>query len=193
MATDEFSQTSLDIINNHIQRITEIVRQMSTFARPDPTNVKLSQVNDIVKSSLDLMRLDKRMKSTIEIVQSLDPGLPKIMVDEGQISQVFINIILNALDAMPDGGTLSVTTRRGASDEGTASVIIQFADTGIGIPPGNLEKIFDPFYTTKDPGKGTGLGLALSYNIIKKFGGDIQVDSRENAGSTFTILLPEER
>ncbi len=193
MATDEFSQSSLDIINNHIQRITEIVRQMSTFARPDPTNIKLNQINDIVKSSLDLMRLDKRMKSTIEIVQSLDPGLPKLLVDEGQISQVFINIILNALDAMPDGGTLSVTTRRGTTDEGRASVIIQFADTGIGIPPGNLEKIFDPFYTTKDPGKGTGLGLALSYNIIKKFGGDIQVDSRENAGSTFTILLPEER
>jgi signal transduction histidine kinase len=191
MANDEFTQSSLDIINNHIQRITEIVRQMSTFARPDSTNIKPAQVNDVVKSSLDLMRLDKRMKSTIQIVQALDPDLPKIMIDEGQMSQVFINIILNALDAMPDGGTLTVATRRGKDEQGHGMILVLFTDTGVGIPKSDLEKIFDPFYTTKEPGKGTGLGLALSYNIVRKFKGDITVESQEGAGSTFTIILPE--
>jgi signal transduction histidine kinase len=165
---------------------------MSTFARPDSTNIKLAQVNDIVNASLDLMRLDKRMKSTIEIVQALAPDLPKIMLDEGQLSQVFINIILNALDAMPEGGTLKVATGRHQDERGRSWIMVHFTDTGTGIPSDDLKKIFDPFYTTKDPGKGTGLGLALSYNIIKKFNGDITVESREGAGSTFTIILPEE-
>lgn len=193
MATDEFSQTSLDIINNHIKRITEIVRQMSTFARPDSANIRPVQINDVMKSSLDLMRLDKRMKSTIKIVQSMDPGLPKIMADEGQMSQVFINIILNALDAMPDGGTLTVSSRRETDERNATVVAVRFTDTGTGITKEDLEKIFDPFYTTKEPGKGTGLGLALSYNIVKKFNGEITVESLPGAGSTFTILLPEER
>ena len=113
MATDEFSQNSLDIINTHIQRITDIVRRMSNFARADSLNIKPTQINDVLNSTLDLMRLDKRMKSTIEIEMHLDPHLPETMIDEGQISQVFINIILNALDAMPDGGRLAVTTRQG--------------------------------------------------------------------------------
>jgi PAS domain S-box-containing protein len=193
MATDEFSQSSLDIINNHIQRITDIVRQMSTFSRPDSTNIKYVQLNDILRSSLDLMRLDKRMKSTIEIAVNLDPDLPKTMIDEGQISQVFINIVLNALDAMPEGGKLSVATRRGTDDHGRDSLFIELADTGVGIPADDIEKIFDPFYTTKEAGKGTGLGLAISYNIVKRYKGDIKVESRIGKGTTFTLVLPVEK
>jgi PAS domain S-box-containing protein len=190
MASDEFTQSSLDIINNHIQRITEIVRQMSTFARPDPTNIKPVQVNDILKSSLDLMRLDKRMKSTIDIAVNLDPEMPKTVLDEGQIAQVFINIILNALDAMPEGGTFSVTSRHGLNDQGQDMIFIDFRDSGTGIPAADLERIFDPFYTTKEAGKGTGLGLSVSYNIVKRFKGDIKVMSELGKGTTFTIILP---
>jgi signal transduction histidine kinase len=193
MATDEFSQNSLDIINNHIQRITEIVRRMSTFSRADALNVKFTQLNDVLNSTLDLMRLDKRMKSTIEIAVSLDPTLPKTMVDEGQMSQVFINIILNALDAMPEGGKLSVTTRQDRDDQGRESIMIEFSDTGSGIPERDLQKIFDPFYTTKEVGKGTGLGLSLSYNIVKRFKGDIKVESETGKGTIFTIMLPIEK
>jgi PAS domain S-box-containing protein len=193
MATDEFSQNSLDIINNHIQRITEIVRRMSTFSRADALNVKFTQLNDVLNSTLDLMRLDKRMKSTIEIAVSLDPTLPKTMVDEGQMSQVFINIILNALDAMPEGGKLSVTTRQDRDDQGRESIMIEFSDTGSGIPAHDLQKIFDPFYTTKEVGKGTGLGLSLSYNIVKRFKGDIKVESETGKGTIFTIMLPIEK
>ncbi|MHB8843441.1 MAG: sensor histidine kinase [Nitrospirota bacterium] len=190
MASDEFTQSSLDIINNHIRRITEIVRQMSTFARPDPTNIKPVQVNDILTSSLDLMRLDKRMKSTIDISVNLDPAMPKTVLDEGQIAQVFINIILNALDAMPDGGTFSVTSRHGANDQGQNTIFIEFRDSGTGILPADIERIFDPFYTTKEAGKGTGLGLSVSYNIVKRFKGDIKVTSEPGKGTAFTIILP---
>jgi two-component system NtrC family sensor kinase len=193
MATDEFSQNSLDVINNHIQRITEIVRRMSTFSRADSMNTKYIQINEILTSTLDLMRLDKRMKSTIEIGGALDPDLPKTMIDEGQISQVFINIILNALDAMPDGGKLTVTTRHGKDDHGHDTIMISFADTGIGIGKVELEKIFDPFYTTKEVGKGTGLGLSVSYNIVKRFKGDIKVESEPGKGTVFTIILPVEK
>jgi len=192
MATDEFSQSSLDTINTHIQRITEIVRQMSTFSRPGSMNIKNLQVNDILNSSLDLMRLDKRMKSNIEIVVNTEPDLPRTMIDEGQISQVFINIILNAMDAMPDGGTLTVSTHGDRDDHDRDALFISIADTGIGIPAEEVEKIFDPFYTSKEAGKGTGLGLAVSYSIVKRFKGDIKVESTTDKGTTFTIILPIE-
>ena len=192
MATDEFSQNSLDVINNHIQRITEIVRRMSTFSRADSLNIKYVQINEILSSTLDLMRLDKRMKSTIEIGGALDPDLPKTMIDEGQISQVFINIILNALDAMSDGGKLTVTTRHGKDDQERDVIMVAFTDTGIGISKAELQKIFDPFYTTKEVGKGTGLGLSVSYNIVKRFKGDIKVESEPGKGTVFTIILPVE-
>jgi PAS domain S-box-containing protein len=190
MATDEFAQSSLDTINNHIQRITEIVRQMSAFSRPGATNIKMHQVNDILRSSLDLMRFDKRMKSTIEISIDLDPEVPKTMIDEGQIAQVFINIILNALDAMPGGGRLTVRSRHRLNEEGLDLISISFSDTGVGIPEADFAKIFDPFYTTKEAGKGTGLGLSVSYNIVKSFKGDIKVESSIGKGTTFTIILP---
>lgn len=190
MATDEFAQSSLDIINSHIQRITEIVRQMSAFSRPGEANIKLHQVNDILKSSLDLMRFDKRMKSTIEIAVDLDPGLPKTLIDEGQIAQVFINIILNALDSMPNGGKFTVRSSHGLNEDGLDVINCSFSDTGIGIPESDFAKIFDPFYTTKEAGKGTGLGLSVSYNIVKRFKGDIKVASQLGKGTTFTITLP---
>ncbi len=193
MATDEFSQNTLDIINNHIQRISDIVRRMSTFARADSLKIKAVQLNDVLQSTLDLMRLDKRMKNTIGFVSLFDPNLPQTMIDEGQVSQVFINIILNALDAMPEGGKLTVTTRQERNNLGKDSIVIEVADTGIGIPSEDLAKIFDPFYTTKEVGSGTGLGLSLSYNIIKRFKGDIRVESEVGRGTIFTIILPVEQ
>jgi PAS domain S-box-containing protein len=193
LTTDEFTQNSLDIINKHIQRITDIVRKMSTFARADSLNIQYVQLNDVLQSTLDLVRLDKRMKNTIEILVSFDPDLPKTMVDEGQMSQVFINIIFNALDAMPEGGRLNITTRRDHGESGKDSILIEFADNGIGISKQEFEKIFDPFYTTKEVGKGTGLGLSVSYNIIKRFNGEIKVESGDGKGTIFTIILPVEK
>jgi signal transduction histidine kinase len=189
---DEFTQSSLDVINTHIQRITDIVRRMATFARVDALNIREVQLNNVLKSTLDLMRLDKRMKSSVEIKVSLDPDLPKIMIDEGQMAQVFINIILNAFDAMPNGGGLKVESRLGEDDHSNASIIITFTDTGMGIPRSELQKIFDPFFTTKEAGKGTGLGLSLSYDIVKRFKGDIRVESTVGEKTVFAIFLPIE-
>jgi signal transduction histidine kinase len=94
---------------------------------------------------------------------------------------------------MPEGGKLSVNTRRGKDDQGRDAIVIEFADTGVGIPAGDIEKIFDPFYTTKEAGKGTGLGLAVSYSIIKRYKGDIKVESQPGKGTTFTLILPVEK
>lgn len=193
MATDDFSKNSLDIINNHIQRITDIVRRMSNFSRADAINIKSVQLNDVISSSLDLMRIDKRMKSSINISTQLDPALPETMIDEGQISQVFINIMINALDAMSEGGNLTVTTRQDLDDRGKKAIVIEFADTGAGISTQDLAKIFDPFYTTKELGKGTGLGLSLSYNIVKGLKGDIKAKSEVGRGTIFTIIIPIEK
>jgi PAS domain S-box-containing protein len=187
---DDFTKNSLDVINNHIQRITDIVRRMATFARADALNIREVQLNDVLNSTLDLMRLDKRLKGSVEITVDLDPGLPRIMIDEGQMSQVFINIILNAFDAMPNGGELKVESRLGEDDHGNKAIIITFVDTGTGIHRNELQKIFDPFFTTKEAGKGTGLGLSLSYDIVKRFKGDIHVESEVGKGTIFTILLP---
>ena len=190
MAKDQFTQNSLDIINTHIQRISEIVRRMATFARAETLNIKEVQLNTVLNSTIDLMRLDKRMKSDIEIATSLGADLPPIMIDEGQISQVFINIILNAFDAMPHGGILRIETWRGIDNQGRESVMISFADSGVGIAAEELQKIYDPFFTTKEAGKGTGLGLSLSYEIIKRFQGDINATSVVGNGTKFTISLP---
>ena len=166
---------------------------MATFARADALNIREVQLNDVLNSTLDLMRLDKRLKGSVEIKVSFDPNLPRIMIDEGQMSQVFINIILNAFDAMPNGGELKVETRLGKDDHGHEALIITLADTGMGIPRRELQKIFDPFFTTKEAGKGTGLGLSLSYDIVKRFKGDIHVESEVGKGTVFTILLPIEK
>lgn len=107
------------------------------------------------------------------------------MGDSQHIEQVIINLVLNAIDAMPRGGLLKISTSLKNS-----SAIVEIKDTGEGISPENIDKIFDPFFTTKEPGKGTGLGLSVSYNIIKEHGGNISVESEVNGGTKFTIAIP---
>jgi signal transduction histidine kinase len=123
----------------------------------------------------------------IEIIKRLDPNLPYVYGNAGQLKQVFMNIIVNAAEAMHGSGTLTITTSV-SPDRNT--VLIEFTDTGEGIPEENLTRIFEPFFTTKDVGKGTGLGLATSYGIIEEHGGRISVKSKVGEGTTFTIELP---
>ena len=125
----------------------------------------------------------RNVKTTLDIPENLPP----VFGDKQHLSQVFLNIILNAFDAMPGGGKLFIGVQR-ADDPGFLSVKI--TDTGSGIPEHIIGSIFDPFFTTKPTSKGTGLGLSVSLGIIRKHGGDIKVQSRENEGATFTILLP---
>ncbi|MBF0559041.1 MAG: cache domain-containing protein [Nitrospirae bacterium] len=183
--SDEFKRDSLDTISFHINRISGILKQLSGFTKMPGGELKPCSVNEIIDTSLDLIQYDKKAK-TITMMKELEDGLPEIAADANQLSQVFVNLILNAIDAMPDGGTLKVT-----SYVRDSVVAIQFRDTGTGIRKEDLGKIFDPFYTTKE--KGTGLGLAVSYNIIKKMNGLLTVDSELGKGTIFTIMLPVNR
>ncbi|MGO9015390.1 MAG: ATP-binding protein [Dissulfurispiraceae bacterium] len=181
---DTFKRESLETISFHVNRITEILKQLSGFTKIPSGESLLCMVNEIIDTALNLIRYDKKAKG-ISILKEFSSDLPEIVTDANQLSQVFVNLTLNAIDAMPDGGTLTV---RSFTRDG--SVAIQFQDTGIGIPKKDINKIFDPFYTTKE--KGTGLGLAVSYDIIKKMNGTLTVSSVAGKSTTFTILLPVE-
>lgn len=182
MDHDEFTTESLDTIAKHINRIADIVRQMSSFSKTRTTDLRHANIQNLVGQTLDLVKYDKRMKH-IAVDLNIPNGLPEVSVDETQLIQVLMNIILNAADAMPNGGTLDIMAR-GMDRELEISV----ADTGTGILPEYIEKIFDPFFTTKE--MGTGLGLAVSYNIIKSYQGDIVVENRPEGGTIFRVRLP---
>ncbi len=181
---DEFKRESLETILFHINRISGILKQLSGFTKMPVGEPKKCPVNDTIDTALNLIQYDKKAKN-ISIIKILSPDLPEIIADANQLSQVFVNLILNAIDAMPGGGTLTVK-----SFMLDGMIKIQFQDTGSGIRKEDISKIFDPFYTTKE--KGTGLGLAVSYNIIKKMNGLLTVESETDKGAAFTIMLPVE-
>ncbi|MBI5188400.1 MAG: hypothetical protein HZA07_04940 [Nitrospirae bacterium] len=182
MEFDDFTKESLDTIARHINRIADIVRQMSSFSKTTFPDIKPHNINELLNSTLELVKYDKRLKD-ININIEIPSNIPEVMVDGNQTIQVFMNIVFNAADAMPSGGALSIK----------ASVIdrdveVSFRDTGPGIPEEHIVRIFDPFFTTKE--KGTGLGLAVSYSMIKGFGGDITVDNAPEGGAIFKVRLP---
>lgn len=182
MENDQFKKESLETIYFHIGRIADILKQLSGFSKTPPVELKPWQINSLIESSLSLIQYDKRAKD-IAIIKDLRPDVPEITTDGNQLAQVIVNIILNAVDAMPKGGTLKI--RSMVKDN---SVVIDFEDTGTGILKENITRIFDPFFTTKE--KGTGLGLAVSYSIIRKLNGSLTVESEVDKGSRFVITLP---
>ncbi len=179
---DQFKKEGLETIYFHIERISETLKQLSNFTKMPFGEMQLSDINELIENTIKLIQYDKQAKKIV-ITKELSNSLPQIITNTNQLSQVFINLILNAIDAMPDGGKIFV--RSYIKDN---NIVIDFEDTGIGIPKENLLKIFDPFYTTKE--KGTGLGLAVSYNIIKKMNGMLTVDSEVRKGTVFKITLP---
>ncbi len=181
MDLGEFANESVNTISNHIQRIAMIVRDISRFSKPVAVSEGPVDVKEAVDSTVSLVRYDKRMKD-INLEIDIPKDFPPVYGDINQLIQVFTNLIFNAADAMPDGGSLVIRAQR----EGEKAVI-EFRDTGTGISLQDINRIFDPFFTTKE--KGTGLGLAVSYSIIKSFGGDILVESELGKGSTFRIVL----
>ncbi len=182
MDFDDFTKDALDTISKHITRIATIVRQMSSFSRTKAEEIKPFKVRELVSSTVDLVKYDKRTKK-VEMVIDIPDDLPEITVDGNQIVQVFMNLILNAADAMSEGGRLTITGRRVDGE-----VEIAFRDTGQGIKKEHMDRIFDPFFTTKD--RGTGLGLAVSYSIVRSFGGNILVESTPGEGSVFRVRFP---
>jgi signal transduction histidine kinase len=166
------------------QRSQKIVRNLLDFARESEMKTELFQAKNLIEEVLRLTSNQMKI-AKVKLRRQFADNLPAIHGDKTQLNQVLLNIVLNAVDAMPKGGVLTVKT--GISQE---FLKIDISDTGVGIPEHILNSIFDPFFTTKSTGKGTGLGLSVSLGIIRKHGGDIQVQSILNEGTTFTILLP---
>jgi PAS domain S-box-containing protein len=174
----------LEMALSETVRLSELLRKMLSFSRPDQEEKQAVDLNTVVDEIL-LLHEKQLQENDIKIKTSFAGELPPIMASKNQLRQVFLNLVANARDAMPDGGTLSVKTH---SDK--ANVKIEIGDTGIGIKEEHLKRIFDSFFTTKDSIKGVGLGLSVCYGFIKDLGGDIQVRSAVGTGTTFTITLP---
>ncbi len=181
---DEETGEKLKLISTQIQRITQVTKDMMDFARVRPAAKSTADVNVIIETSLRLASFDKSFQN-LRLKKDLTSNLPQVFADHDQLQQVFLNLFLNARDAMPDGGELLIKT-----SDSNGEIAIEIADSGSGIDQKNLKQIFDPFFTTKQPGKGTGLGLAVCYGIVTAHGGKIEVSSNDKSGTTFCVVLP---
>jgi two-component system NtrC family sensor kinase len=179
----------LELVNDLVgesERAQKIVRNLLDFARESEVELESHQVQDIVEETLRLASNQIRL-AKVKVQGEIEEHLPAVYGDRQQLEQVFLNLVLNALDAMPDGGTLRI---RLSNTEDREFVAIKFEDTGVGIPKQHLRDIFDPFFTSKKAAKGTGLGLSVSLGIVQRHGGDIRVESEVGKGTVFTVLLP---
>jgi len=185
---DRFSkEIALDYLakmESELTRSTSLVRNLLDFARQSPPKFSELDINEVINRSFELAAHSAELQH-VQVVKELDPSLPKTMADFAQLQQVCTNIIVNAIEAMPEGGNLTIRT---SANNGQVKIEVQ--DTGVGISTENLRKLFIPFFTTKRAVKGVGLGLAVSYGIIQRHRGRIEVQSKEREGTTFTIYLP---
>jgi two-component system NtrC family sensor kinase len=169
---------------NTVERAGTTVANLLDFTRRDESSFEEISVNDVLTRTANLMGNEITLNN-IKLDMKLEDNLPRVMGNVHNLQQVFLNLFLNAIQAMPDGGALTV--RSYVEDE---KIKIDVTDTGVGISPENLDKIFDPFFTTKEVGKGTGLGLSVSYGIIEKHHGQVIAHSEIGRGTTFSIMLP---
>jgi two-component system NtrC family sensor kinase len=185
---DEGCRSDLKVIIDETLRCREIVKGILDFARETKTERLPGDINKIITDLLSILEKHVNFQN-IRVKKQLSENLPEIYIDSNQIKSVINNLTVNAVDAMHDGGELTISTEY---DEDDNEVVVQVSDTGVGIKEENLTKIFDPFFTTKETGKGTGLGLAVTYGIVKRHNGTIRVDSSVGKGTTFTITFPVE-
>jgi len=173
----------LKLLDKGLRRIGGIVRQLLNFGRPQPLQYQSLKIDELIRECMALLELTGK---NIDLVLDLE-AKTEITVDGGALHQVLVNLGLNAIQAMPQGGRLTVTSR---IDEEQGRLRITVEDTGVGIPPEEIGRIFDPFYTTKGVGEGTGLGLSVSYSLVERMGGVISVQSEPGRGTLFTVELP---
>jgi two-component system NtrC family sensor kinase len=184
---DEQKSKLLEKIAKQTFRASEIVNSLLNFSRTSPTEFVEVDLNRVIRETLSLIE-HQLLKGGVEVRVSLDASLPAITGNAGKLQQVFLNLFLNARDAMLAGGMLAV---RSWSDNGLARIDV--ADNGEGIAPENLPRIYDPFFTTKGTRKGTGLGLSVTYGIVREHGGSIEVESQPGMGTRFHLELPVAR
>jgi two-component system sensor histidine kinase AtoS len=192
MSGDDSRREYLNRITKEIDRLNDLLKTFFSFAKPQNLNLVHCHIKDIINEIIPFLIKEIADKG-IRFIETYHPQLPKIQVDKTQIHQVFLNLFLNAIQAMPNGGELKIEASPilSTSVEGFKQNFIKvvISDTGRGIPPHIVQKIFDPFFTTKS--KGIGLGLSITYQIIKKHGGTVKVESQWEKGTSFIINLPE--
>jgi two-component system NtrC family sensor kinase len=185
MSPDESLGLIQDILVQS-ERAAEIVKGLLDFSRTEHPEFEALNISTVIQDTLKLVR-NQLTLSGINVEEDMPADLPPIYGENKSLQQVFLNLFINAIQAMLDGGTLGVRAR--LSGDGRW-MVIDVQDTGVGIDPEHLSQIFDPFYTTKQVGRGTGLGLSVTYGIVEKHGGHIEVKSRKGEGATFTVTLP---
>lgn len=183
---DEPARQNIEKIAIQANRCREIIRSLLDFSRQKKPQKTLTDINALLRRCISLVE-NQALFHNITIVQNLDESLPMIVVDPSQIERVFLNLIINAAEAMDGSGTLTLTTSYGLNAK---SIEIEVKDTGHGISLENMQRIFDPFFTTKEIGHGVGLGLAISYGIVKEHNGEITVESEAGKGARFIVNLP---
>jgi two-component system NtrC family sensor kinase len=184
----------MDLVIRETKRCAAIIKRLLDFAREKQPEKKFTDLNQIITDTVRIVEQPAHLRD-IEIVLDLDRSLPPIWIDADQIKQVIMNMVVNAQHAVEEKGNITIRTRRAldprvSAAEAKPMVAISVIDTGCGIPEKNLKRIFDPFFTSKDVGRGTGLGLSVSHGIVEAHGGLIEVESRVGEGSTFRIFLP---
>ncbi len=178
----------LKVIIDQTERCSRIVRGLLGFSRKTASEKANVDMNILIENTLSMVRNQAKFYNIAFDVQ-LDRTIPEVNVDPNQIQQVFLNLLINSADAMEEKGRIAISSRM-ADDDGNKFVELEFTDTGPGIPEDIRSRVFEPFFTTKPTGKGTGLGLAVSYGIIKKHDGQIFVKSEQGKGASFFIRLP---
>ena len=178
------TREKLNLISAQIERITQVTRGMTDFARTRPAARGDVDINRVVETALRLASFGEAFE-TLKVQTAFTNKLPHVFADEDQLQQVFLNLFLNARDAMPDGGSLNISTMMVADE-----LVVEITDTGSGIDETNADQIFDPFFTTKPAGQGTGLGLAVCYGIVVAHNGRIEVSRNEPQGTKFTVAFP---
>ena len=184
---EEFLNYFTNIASGEVDRISLLINELLNFARPYEPKLEYEDINSVLDGIVLLVSTEAKRKQ-INIIQNYSAGLPRVQIDREQIKQVFLNILLNAIEATPENGTITVKTRSFMKPGGERYIQIEFTDTGYGIPPEKLEEIFNPFFTTKSG--GSGLGLSISHQIVEDHKGYIHVESQLNKGSSFFINLP---
>lgn len=192
----------VDQIVGACQRAAGLTRNMLAFARSEKGQMIPTQLNAVLENVVKLIK--QTLPPSIDLEIELSRDLPSVMADAYRLEQAVVNLIVNARDAMPDGGRIRIRSRfsqdagtvaaalsgLGDDPQGLGHVLIEVVDTGAGIPPDHLDRIFDPFFTTKEPGKGTGLGLSIVYSIVKAHGGSVHVSSEPPHGTSFRLVFP---
>ncbi|RJX25977.1 MAG: GHKL domain-containing protein [Desulfurivibrio sp.] len=182
---DYISEDARDLIRESLDgtdRVSAIVRGLKSFSRVDEARLQAADINECLEATLNIVWNELKYKASVTKEYG---DLPRTVCNPQQLNQVFMNFLVNAAQAIDKQGEIRISTRQTGN-----MILVSFADTGCGIAPENLSRIFEPFFTTKEIGKGTGLGLSISYDIIKKHGGDIEVESEPGCGTTFTVKIP---